>query len=203
MVRPRPARIWLPLASLSLLLLPTSCSPARDTSTPSSLEGTLSGTYTVDGVTTPKGSDQGRPIEGIVILVEEEDGYSSTFHLRSTYPGPDGNLETEVVGKGRGRVDGRSLLGTAETQILTAAFPGVDAKFPFLPRQYGPRVISVTRAEIMLDGTLSIEIETQGAEGQDYLATTSILTGQRTPPRGVSGFPAVGAERMARSEAEE
>lgn len=201
MTRPRTPRLLLPL-SLSLLLgSPLACSPEREVAAPGPVSDALSGTYFVQGVTTPVGSEEGRPIEGTLILVEEADGsYSSSFHLRSTYPGPDGSVESEVVGTGQGLVQGRSLVGTAETQILTAAFPGVDAKFPFLPRQYGPRVVSTTFAEVEENGSVSIEIQTHAAEGQDYAATTTRMKGERARPTGVAGFPPVGAERRARSQ---
>ncbi|MGH0034942.1 MAG: hypothetical protein ACQGVK_07930 [Myxococcota bacterium] len=200
---PRLARYLLPLGLSLPLATQLACSPGGEPRSPDPITGSVSGTYAVEGVTTPVGADRGRPIEGTLILVEQGDGsYSSTFHLRSSYPGPDGNVETEVIGKGQGMVDGRSLVGTAETQILTAAFPGVDAKFPFLPRQYGPRVVSTTLAEFAPTGGVSIEIETHAAEGQDYIPTRTTLTGARARPTGVAGFPPVGAERMARGDAE-
>jgi hypothetical protein len=184
------------MLSLGLLL---ACSAQTDVAAPGPVSGVLSGTYSVEGITTPEGADAGRPIAGTLILVEQPNGaYTSSFHLRSSYPGPDGNVETEVIGQGQGLVEGRSLVGTADTQILTAAFPGIDAKFPFLARQYGPRVVSTTQAEFKADGSVTIEIQTHAAEGQDYVPTTTRMVGERSRPRGLAGFPAVGAERMAR-----
>ena len=43
-------------------------------------------------------------------------------------------MDTDVIGTGDGTVDGRSLRGRAETQLVIASVPGVDTAFAFVPR---------------------------------------------------------------------
>jgi len=163
-----------------------------------------SGTYRVEGATVPLDAgptEAGRPIEGLVILVRDGERYTASFHLETVFPADEGLLRTRVVGQGQGRVEGADLVGTAETQILTGAVPDVDPRFPFLATQYGARVSSQSWARLGEGGRLEIEIETRAAEGFEYRATRTRLRGRPAPPRGVAGFPPVGAERMARSGA--
>lgn len=156
----------------------------------------LSGTYRVEGVTTVLATGDSRPIEGSVILVQDGDTYTATFHLSTTFPSADGNINAQVIGKGEGRVEGERLVGTAETQILNAMLPGIDAKFPFLPQMYGPRVVSTSVGELKPDGSIELEIETRAAEGERYANTRTTMRGSRAAPTRVEGFPPVGAERQ-------
>jgi hypothetical protein len=172
------------LAALSLLLpLLVSCgaeetevaAPAPSREKPL----VISGMYRVNGETTPLDGSRARHIEGSVILAVEGDAYTSSFHLLTNFPGPEGLVKAEVVGKGEGRVDGRRLEGTAETQILTAMFQGVDPKFPFLPQVFGPRIESTSVATIHEGGTITLEIENRAAPGQEYVPTRTTMTGER------------------------
>ncbi len=56
------------------------------------------------------------------------------------FPTPDGSRNTDVIGKGEGTVDGSTLKGTAETQLVMATVSGIDPKFPYLPRVIGARI---------------------------------------------------------------
>jgi len=157
----------------------------------------MGGYYEVEGTTTVLATGDERAISGSMIVAQDGDEYTATFHLSTSFATADGNLRAEVIGSGHGAVEASQMLGTAETQILTAAFPGVDTKFPFLAQRYGPKILSKSVATLKPDGAMTIEIESVAAEGEDYAATRTALTGHRAQPRGVPGFP---LPEVARSE---
>jgi hypothetical protein len=191
-----PLQRALPLVWLPALCLAAACEErGQDLPDVSSAPPQLSGTYQMQGVTTVVETGDTRPIRGALILAQEGETYTATFHLETSFPGLDGDVDAEVIGKGTGLVNGDQLVGTAETQILTAMFPGVDAKFPFLPQLYGPRVVSKSVGVVGRDGSIELEIETHAAEGQRYEATRTSMRGERAAPRGVAGLPPTGAER--------
>ena len=134
--------------------------------------------YRVEGITTVEGTGIEREITGTVILAQEGTRYTSTFSLATSFPTETGPIQADVIGKGEGRVDGTSLQGTAETQIVMAAIPGIDSGFAFVPRYVGPRIVSTAKGQRQEDGTLLIEIESNPAEGEDYLPTRTTLRGK-------------------------
>jgi hypothetical protein len=140
----------------------------------------VSGHYDVNGVTVVKRSGSEREISGHINLNQEGNRYTASFSLETTYPSRDGLAQAEVIGTGKGMIAGRTLHGTAETQIVMAAVPGVDTKFAFVPRIVGPRLVSTTVGQLAPDGTLKIEIDNEPAEGQDYAPTRTTLRGTRT-----------------------
>jgi hypothetical protein len=176
------------LMLLPLALLSSACGEPSDRPSPgvSSQPPPVSGMYQVEGTTTEVESGNSRPIRGSIILSQKGDSYSASFHLKTSYPGPDGNVDAEVIGTGEGRVEGDRLLGSAETQILPAAAPGVDTKFPFVAQLYGPRLVSESVATLKQDGSIVIEIENRGAEGEQYAPTRTRVSGQRATPRGAT-----------------
>ncbi len=133
--------------------------------------------YRVEGTTTVKGTGMEREIKGTVILAQEGNRYTSTFSLETTFPTEEGPIQADVIGKGEGRVEGTSLQGTAETQIVMASVPGIDSGFAFVPRYVGPRIVSTAMGQLEKDGTLLIEIESNPAEGEDYVPTRTTLRG--------------------------
>ncbi len=142
----------------------------------------ISGRYQVSGVTIDQQSGQQRPIKGVVTLSQEGSEYTTHFELSTVYPGSEATA-AQVIGTGEGSIEGRLLLGQAETQLVVAMVPGMDVDFAFMPRSVGTRLVSSSRAEFFDDGTLRIEIENEPAEGQDYSPTTTILVGYRAPIR--------------------
>jgi hypothetical protein len=144
----------------------------------------IGGRYEVSGVTVDLESGHKREIAGTVILVEQGDGYTSTFDLATMYPGADQALPAEVIGKGDGSIDGRTLRGTASTQLVMATVPNVDPGFAFIPRMVGAKIESTTVAVIAADGTVSIEIENRPAPGEDYAPTRTTLSGRRVASAG-------------------
>jgi hypothetical protein len=171
----------LALAAAVLLSLPGcgSEAPRSDEASPEPGPSAFSGTWRVSGRTVERQSGRGRDIDGTVVIVAEPDGYKASFELTTLFPTPDGPSEAQVVGTGSGRVEGDRLHGTADTQIILARVPGVDADFAFLPRSYGPRITSRSVTTLNEDGTLTIEIENEGAEGSDYRGTRTSVTGVR------------------------
>ncbi|HKJ23258.1 MAG TPA: hypothetical protein VKB65_00450 [Myxococcota bacterium] len=171
----------LALAAVALLCLP-GCgpeAPRSDETTPEPGPAAFSGTWRVRGRTVEKRSHQGRDIDGTVVIAAEGDGYRASFELTTLFPTSDGPTEAQVVGTGAGRVEDGSLQGTADTQIILAQVPGVDAEFGFLPRRYGPRITSRSVATLAEDGSLTIEIENEGVEGSSYRGTRTSVTGTR------------------------
>lgn len=154
----------------------------------------ISGRYEVRGVTVAVESGHKREIAGTVILAAEGDTYISTFDLTTTYPGAEEALPAEVIGKGEGSVKGRTLTGTAQTQLVMATVPGVDPGFAFIPRMVSTRIHSSTTATVAADGTVTVQIESNPAAGERYAPTRTTLRGSR--------ISAAGFENVARGAAE-
>ncbi len=76
-------------------------------------------------------------------------------------------------------IEGRSLSGTAETQLIVALVPGVDAGFGMLPRVATSRIVNSSTAEIAPDGSVRIEIESNPAPGEEYSPSRTTLRGKR------------------------
>ena len=145
--------------------------------TPPPGEESIAGLYEVSGLTTELESGDQREIAGTLIMSQQGDRYTSTFSLSTMVPTATGALPAEMIGKGEGRVDGRMLTGTAETQIVMSTVPGVDASFAYVPRRVSQRVVSSSVAKITPEGRVSIEIRSQPAEGADYAPTQTVLNG--------------------------
>jgi hypothetical protein len=152
----------------------------------------FSGHYHVKGTTTEKATHSTRAITGTVILVQQGDAYTATFDLETNFPTVNGPVNAQVIGKGSGKVDGRTATGSAETQLVLAEVPGVDPGFAFLQPTAGPRLVSKAVAKLEADGTLVVEIENEAAPGEKYAATHTTLTGQR--------MHEAGSERWERPE---
>jgi hypothetical protein len=148
----------------------------------------IGGLYEVHGTTVGLESGHKREIAGTVILAEDGDRYTATFNLTTTYPGAEEALPAEVIGKGQGAIDGRTLRGSAQTQLVMATVPGVDPGFAFVPRMVSTRIVSETVTTIAADGTVSIEIENQPAPGESYAPTRTTLRGERVSAVGIGGF---------------
>lgn len=147
----------------------------------------IPGRYEVRGSTVAIESGHKREIAGTIILSEEAGRYTATFDLATTYPGAEAALPAQVIGKGEGTIEGRTLRGTAQTQLVMASVPGVDPGFAFIRPQVSTRLISNTVATIAADGNLSIAIENQPAEGEDYAPTRTTLHGSRVSAVGIGG----------------
>ena len=155
----------------------------------------ISGMYEVTGVTVEQESGHRREIAGTVILAADGDTYTATFNLNTTYPGADQALPAEVIGKGEGKIEGRTLRGRAETQLVMATVPGIDPGFAYVPRMVSARIASNTTATIAVDGTLSIEIENEPAPGSEYAPTRTTLHGSRVSSAGLGGDDLAGSKR--------
>lgn len=155
----------------------------------------ISGRYEVRGVTVAVESGHKRQIAGTIILAEEGGRYTATFNLDTTYPGPEEALPAEVIGRGEGTVEGRSLTGTAHTQLVMATVPGVDPGFAFVPRMVSTRIFSTTKATVAADGTVAIQIENQPERGEQYSPTRTNLRGTRVSSAGFEAVARSAAER--------
>jgi hypothetical protein len=147
----------------------------------------IAGRYEVRGDTVAVESGHKREIAGTIILAEAGDGYTATFELSTTYPGAEEALPAEVIGHGEGSIEGRTLRGTAETQLVMATVPGIDPGFAFVPRMVSTRIRSSTVATVATDGSVQIEIENQPAPGEDYAPTRTTLRGSRVSAAGLGG----------------
>ncbi|NNL64704.1 MAG: hypothetical protein HKP30_00540 [Myxococcales bacterium] len=139
----------------------------------------FTGTYRVSGQTVEEASGRSRDISGTIVLSQDGDAYTASFELATLFPTAEGASEAQIVGTGEGMLEGDQLLGTAETQIILAQVPGVDAEFAFLPRQYGPRITSRSVAELDEEGALTIEIKSEAAAGESYRSTRTTVRGAR------------------------
>lgn len=151
----------------------------------------ISGLYDVRGVTRSlQGPGAERRIAGTVVLRQQGDRYLATFKLDTTFPGVDEPVQADVIGSGEGSIDGRSLSGTAHTQLVVSTVPGVDTDFAFVPRIVGARIVSNSKTEIAPDGSVVIELLNQPAEGEhDYLPTRTRLTGRRIADSSADALP--------------
>ena len=147
----------------------------------------ISGRYEVKGVTIALESGHRRDIAGTVILAEDGGTYTAAYQLQTTYPGAEEALPAEVIGTGVGTVEGRTLRGTAQTQLAMATVPGVDPGFAFVPRMVSTRIVSTSVTTIATDGSVTIEIESQSAGGEDYAPTRTTLRGKRISAAGIGG----------------
>jgi hypothetical protein len=140
----------------------------------------IPGLYRVQGSTVDKATGEKREINGTVILAVEGDGYTATYHLTTAFPGTGTDpVAAEVIGKGEGRVEGRTLTGTAHTQVVIATVPGVDPNFAFIPRQVSTRLVSDSVTTIARDGSVTIQTDSRGEEGEEYSPTRTTLRGSR------------------------
>jgi hypothetical protein len=167
------------------MVLLAACERAEESATAdvaAAAPATISGTWHVEGVTVEKASGKTRQISGTIILAEEAGKYRSTFDLSTTLPTEGGPTHADVIGEGEGSVDGRTLSGTARTQIVVAGAPNVDPGFAFVPRRVGTRIVSSTKGTLAEDGTISLEIESEPAPGETYAATRTTLKGSFAAP---------------------
>jgi hypothetical protein len=153
--------------------------PAGEQAVPEPLP--IAGRYEVSGSTVDAHTGYRRDISGSVILAEEGARYSATFDLTTTYPDPAAEkpLAADVIGKGEGAIEGRTLRGEAKTQLVVATVPDVDPGFAFIPRSVSTRIVSSTLATIAADGSVSIEIENRPGPGESYSPTRTTLRGMR------------------------
>lgn len=147
----------------------------------------LSGSYRVSGTTVDRTTGAERSVSGTLIVIAEDDSYTSTFDLSTTLHLSGTPQRAELVGRGEGRVDGRHLTGTAETQLIVALVPGVDAGFGLLPRMATTRILNRSDATVADDGSVTIEIESSPAPGEDYAPTRTRLRGRRVSSVGIGG----------------
>jgi hypothetical protein len=147
----------------------------------------LSGTYRVSGTTVDKATGAKREVAGTIIVKAEGDAYTTTFSLNTTLREGAEPQKAELIGHGEGTVAGRALTGTAETQLIVALVPGVDAAFGMLPRAATSRILNRSEATIDPDGSARIEIESEPAPGEEYSPTHTTLRGERIADVGVAG----------------
>jgi len=144
----------------------------------------LSGLYEVSGRTVDKATGAERSLSGTVIVAAEGESYTATFNLNTTIMAQGDPRRAELIGKGEGRVAGRTLDGGAETQMIVALVPGVDAGFGMLPRAATTRILNQSNATIGDDGSVRIEIESEAAPGTEYAPTHTTLRGRRVSDTG-------------------
>jgi hypothetical protein len=181
-----------PLCYLAfVLLVAVGCEgdPENDSAEPVVI-APIAGRYEVAGTTIDVRSGQEREISGTVILADDGEHYTATFHLNTVLEGATGVLPAEVIGRGAGQIDGRELRGTAETQLVISTVPGIDPAFAFIPRTTSTRIVSNSVTNIGNDGSVVIEIENQPAPGEEYSPTRTTLRGVRI------GAPLVAGGRL-------
>ncbi len=183
----RPVWFVAALATSALLLACSGASdPAADVAA-APIE--ITGRYEMSGVTTTPGSDQKRKIHGTIVLQEKDDAYTASFEFKTNFPGEGPPVDADVIGVGEGMIVGRTLAGTAKTQIVVSSVPGLDTGFAYFPRLVSARIVSNSVGEFQDDGTLHIEIESKAAEGElDYQSTRTKMRGKRIGGIGAEGF---------------
>ncbi|MGH0029450.1 MAG: hypothetical protein ACQGVC_06650 [Myxococcota bacterium] len=179
-----PARNLLGLAAV--LLVACGDAPAGDApveAAPPTLP--LTGTYQVSGTTVDKATGAERGVSGVIVVKAEGDRYTSTFSLNTTLHGAGEPQKAELIGQGEGAIEGRTLVGTAETQLIVALVPGVDAGFGMLPRVATARILNRSYASFEDDGKVVIQIQSEPAPGEEYSPTKTTLRGRRVADVGL------------------
>lgn len=139
----------------------------------------VTGRYQMSGVTTTPGSDEKRKISGIMRIEQAGELYKASYEFKTKFPAKGGPMDADVIGVGEGQVQGRSISGTARTQIVVSSVPGVDTNFAFAPRTVSARIVSSTTGEFDPEGMLVIEIESHADEGETYQSTRTRMRGRR------------------------
>lgn len=139
----------------------------------------LEGTYRVSGTTVDTTTGSERGVSGTIVVKTKGNTYTTTFSLNTTLHGGGEPQKAELIGQGEGVIEGRSLSGTAETQLIVALVPGVDAGFGMLPRVATARIVNSSTAEISPDGSVRIEIKSKPAPGDEYAPSRTTLRGKR------------------------
>jgi len=178
----------------STALLDLACGNAPENAEPAAVEAgvPISGMYAVEGVTTETGSGHQRQLAGTIILAEEGGRYTATFSLATTYPGGEQSMPAEVIGKGEGTIEGRTLKGTSHTQLVVTTVPGVDPGFAFIPRMVSTRIVSTSVTKLAPDGSVEIELSNAPEAGEDYSPTRTVLSGKRISAAGIASAPRSG-----------
>lgn len=174
-------RIERRFVAAAFALLLGGCGPGASQPASSGAEagaegGGIGGSYHVSGVTIDAASGEQRQIAGRVRVDPEGDRYTAHFELETLFPGSQA-AAAKVIGTGSGTIEGRTLRGSAATQLLSSHVPGVDVGFAMVPRDVGARIVSSSVAEFFADGSVRIEIQNQPAEGEDYAPTRTVLVG--------------------------
>ena len=147
----------------------------------------IAGMYEVKGATIESSTGKQREISGSVILAEEGGNYTATYHLTTVFEGEEGVLAAEVIGKGAGVIEGRTLRGDAQTQLVIASVPGIDPGFAFTPRTATACLVSKSVTSIAADGTVAITILNSPAAGEAYSPTRTTLHGIRVAAEPLEG----------------
>jgi hypothetical protein len=180
-----PSALLAPILAAGLLACGSGDAPEPGVAAPA--QAPLSGSYRVSGTTVDKTTGAERGVAGTVIVIVEKDRYTSTFDLTTTLHASGTPQKAQLVGRGDGSVEGRTLSGTAETQLIVALVPGVDAGFGLLPRMATARILNRSTAEIAGDGSVTIQIDSEPAPGAEYTPTRTTLRGLRTSAVGLGG----------------
>jgi hypothetical protein len=196
-------RRWSVALAAALLAAPFACGSPETSEQASGEEAgeevPIPGMYHVEGATVDKASGERRDISGTVILAVEGDEYTATFHLATNFPGSGTEpVAAEVIGRGEGKVEGRTLKGTAHTQVVVASVPGVDPNFAFIPRQVSTRLISDSVTTISRSGSVVIRTDSRGEEGEHYSPTMTTLKGQRIAAAPLDKAVSAGAQAPAK-----
>jgi len=183
----------LPLSALcSVLLISSACDrsaePGSETVAVTEITP-IAGMYEVAGTTIETATGDKREISGTVILAENGERYTATFHLSTAFPGGEGTLPAEVIGQGAGVIEGRTLRGNAATQIVISSIPGIDPGFAYIPRTTTTRIVSESLTTIAADGSVVIEIANEPAAGESYAPTRTTLRGMRIGPQDLAKTP--------------
>jgi hypothetical protein len=182
-------RIPLTILCAALLMI-VACErtpESADTSDAAAEAAPIAGMYEVKGATVDSASGSKREISGTVILAEEGENYTATFHLATVVEGAEGVLPAEVIGKGEGIIEGRKLTGEAATQLVISSIPGIDPAFAFIPRSTTTRLVSKSVTTISADGKVEIEISNSPAPGEAYSPTRTTLRGRRVAAARIAG----------------
>jgi hypothetical protein len=179
-------------AICAVLLAMGGCRPGGESTAEDTPPAPIAGMYDVAGTTIDTAAGSRRKISGTVILAADDGHYTATFHLDTEFPSGAGVLPAEVIGKGDGTIEGRTLRGTAATQIVVTTVPGIDPAFAFIPRTTTTRIQSDSIATIGVDGSATIEIKNSPLAGESYSPTRTTLRGKRVGDAiAAAGRPAV------------
>jgi hypothetical protein len=137
----------------------------------------ISGVYRVNGVTVQANTGRLRDVSGTVTLQGHGNGYTATIDLSTLYPTSTGDIPAEIEGKAFGRLVGKHLVGSAETQMRPAAGVGLSGAYGAPVEELV--VVSSFLASIDEHGNLNIQLLNDPAPGQDFSPSITVLSGTR------------------------
>ncbi len=116
------------------------------------------GVYRVEGEGPSSSGEEPLRMSGYVVIERGARGLSTSYALLTSEPTTDAAISGEMIGHGRGDLRDQRWQEQTRLQIVRSAVPGVDVRFPFVPREVGPEVLATVTGRMEPAGAIHLEI---------------------------------------------